>query len=464
VFKPLTDFGDNLIQLAGTTRVVGDLNVTVPAGMPGIRGVNLTGSATLDSVTVTATTPGQGVGNGLATALTIASTDPVTIGAVSVKNYDYPVTITTSNNTTLGNVTLDTYVRGLYLKDSGNVRIGKGTIFNASPNAALSPGHNGVLLESYSHGATHDVYLNNIAVRDSGEHGIRLGGQFRINNVWHNDCSVSNTGASGFKALGGTTASNNFHESLYWNNCIAEDCGVTDGNACGFQVQYVRSAVLANPIVRKRNKAYSAFTGIRLNKCTDVETLHPVITDTLDTCYAVDPELGDNTNVKLVGGLLSTATGNGIRINYTGITNRRVSVHGSPQIEISGTGYALSIINTGTTGTITGNAKVEFASNSAAGNIIDLVTSGFNYAGYVCEVAANFVAAANFKSGSRWVDASASNVYIKNFSKWKLQGAGGASGSRPATPALGDQFYDETLLKPVWWNGTVWKDATGTTV
>ena len=29
---------------------------------------------------------------------------------------------------------------------------------------------------------------------------------------------------------------------------------------------------------------------------------------------------------------------------------------------------------------------------------------------------------------------------------------------------LGQQFYDTTLGTPIWWNGTVWKNASGTTV
>jgi len=35
---------------------------------------------------------------------------------------------------------------------------------------------------------------------------------------------------------------------------------------------------------------------------------------------------------------------------------------------------------------------------------------------------------------------------------------------RPAKPALGQMYYDTTLGKPIWWNGSVWKDAGGTTV
>ncbi len=40
----------------------------------------------------------------------------------------------------------------------------------------------------------------------------------------------------------------------------------------------------------------------------------------------------------------------------------------------------------------------------------------------------------------------------------------GNTASRPASAFTGYQYYDTTLSKPIWWNGTVWKDAAGTTV
>lgn len=36
--------------------------------------------------------------------------------------------------------------------------------------------------------------------------------------------------------------------------------------------------------------------------------------------------------------------------------------------------------------------------------------------------------------------------------------------NRPAAPTMGCQFYDTTLHKPIWWNGTAWADAAGTVV
>lgn len=40
----------------------------------------------------------------------------------------------------------------------------------------------------------------------------------------------------------------------------------------------------------------------------------------------------------------------------------------------------------------------------------------------------------------------------------------GTTTSRPTNVVSGFQFYDTTLGKPIWWNGTNWVDATGTTV
>lgn len=45
----------------------------------------------------------------------------------------------------------------------------------------------------------------------------------------------------------------------------------------------------------------------------------------------------------------------------------------------------------------------------------------------------------------------------------RLSGNGPTTG-RPKGPVVGQMFYDTTLLKPIWWNGSVWKDANGTTV
>jgi hypothetical protein len=40
----------------------------------------------------------------------------------------------------------------------------------------------------------------------------------------------------------------------------------------------------------------------------------------------------------------------------------------------------------------------------------------------------------------------------------------GNTGARPTGKPAGFQYFDTTLNKPIWYNGTVWVDATGTTV
>ena len=40
----------------------------------------------------------------------------------------------------------------------------------------------------------------------------------------------------------------------------------------------------------------------------------------------------------------------------------------------------------------------------------------------------------------------------------------GSTSGRPSSPTIGYQFFDTTIGKPIWYNGTSWVDATGTTV
>lgn len=42
--------------------------------------------------------------------------------------------------------------------------------------------------------------------------------------------------------------------------------------------------------------------------------------------------------------------------------------------------------------------------------------------------------------------------------------AAGTTASRPASPDIGQIFYDTSLGLPIWWNGAGWKDAAGNTV
>lgn len=40
----------------------------------------------------------------------------------------------------------------------------------------------------------------------------------------------------------------------------------------------------------------------------------------------------------------------------------------------------------------------------------------------------------------------------------------GNTANRPKSSVVGQSYYDTQIGKPVWWNGTTFKDATGNTV
>jgi hypothetical protein len=54
---------------------------------------------------------------------------------------------------------------------------------------------------------------------------------------------------------------------------------------------------------------------------------------------------------------------------------------------------------------------------------------------------------------------------IDNFTAFLGKPISGTTAERPAIQLhVGQTFYDTTLDRPIWWNGTVWKKADGTTV
>lgn len=54
---------------------------------------------------------------------------------------------------------------------------------------------------------------------------------------------------------------------------------------------------------------------------------------------------------------------------------------------------------------------------------------------------------------------------IDNFAQNVTVPASGDTASRPLTSlAVGQFYFDTDLGLPIWWNGTDWVDATGTTV
>lgn len=71
--------------------------------------------------------------------------------------------------------------------------------------------------------------------------------------------------------------------------------------------------------------------------------------------------------------------------------------------------------------------------------------------------------------GSLYLDRTNGYVYTKKFSgnrNWRMVQEVFASPTayRPTNVPIGFQYYDTTLRKPVWWDGSTWKDSAGDSV
>jgi len=56
------------------------------------------------------------------------------------------------------------------------------------------------------------------------------------------------------------------------------------------------------------------------------------------------------------------------------------------------------------------------------------------------------------------------NAWCSEINGGSIKTGRDTTANRPAGLLAGSQWFDTTLSKPIWWNGTVWKDAMGTTV
>jgi len=409
----LSAAGDFLLAFAGSTFVYGVLNVQTAAST-NVRGVVITGAqVSINDLRVSAPSPGAGVGDTYDLGVRIDASADVRIRSLTITNFDYPCAIVSSTRVRIGYVSCTSYVRGIYVSDTIDLWVDGGVLKTASPNAAINPGHNGVLIDTTANDGTMDLHFSNVSVRDAGEHGWRIGGSKRVRRVWFNDCEAINVGGCGFKVLGGAIVDNNYHEDIFFNSPLVEDAGQTASNAAGVQIEFVRRVKVTDLSVRRNVKTYAAGHGVEIQAAENVTVSNPTISDTLTACYGVGMVLGNCTNVRLAGGLMSSATGDGINIDYSGRTFRRVSVEGFPQVDISGSGYSVNIVNS-SGGTVVGGAWLTWQSAQPAANQSAGVLSD-----WFCEVRASFTGTPAFKNGSRWLD-SATGVQRAKDTTWKV--------------------------------------------
>ena len=82
-------------------------------------------------------------------------------------------------------------------------------------------------------------------------------------------------------------------------------------------------------------------------------------------------------------------------------------------------------------------------------NKFDIVTDG----------SSSYVSAVEMNTGNQLSE----EIYWKLMSKG-FEAVYGTTSERPITNSIGCQYFDTTLSKPIWHNGTKWVDSLGTIV
>lgn len=425
VLRALTTFA---VTVASNVTIRGRLTVDSPAG--DTAGVELVGSnIAADSIrVVVADGQPQGgiVGDGAVlsrsfggtkTGVTIRDGAGIRVGRIQVVGFEYAAIIQRVQGIRVGDLQVRRYKRGLFVEDSKHVWVDGGLIEGASPWAAPNPGHNGVILEATAHDAVEDVHFRGVVVRDSGEHGWRLGGAYRIRKLWVDECSAINVGRGGFKVLGGAPEADNWHEDLWFDNVLVEDAGQQETNAGGIMIGYARRVQINNPVIRALSKPYSAGFAIHVIGGFDIVTTNPLVKDAMVAAYCVEYTKGDQMNISLVGGQLHSH-GDTVRIDWTIRALRRVTIEGFPILSVTGAGMLVRLVEGGTlgggVGTLYNGCHITWTSTDSAGQQV----GGNGAYRMQAEVRAAFDSAAVLRDGSTWKDIHTGAIRIRKGNTW----------------------------------------------
>jgi hypothetical protein len=284
--------------------------------------------------------------NGLLVYQASAPTPPISgvrLGSVAVLGYVSPVRFINADQCHVESLEIQRFKTGVYLIDVRNSSFSNACVSGLSPFATGGPGDNGFLIESTVDHGTSNLTLTSCHVRDSGEHGFRVGGQRAVSNVWIVGCSSLNSGAAGaqatggaaFKVLGGYTTGA-YHTNIQLISCVAEDCSVSGngiGNFSAFQFGMIKGARLTDCSVRARTNEFSCWWGLSVLACEDVQINNPDFTNcrqhaikfltAQNTTPAYPAELRD---VVVHGGILDVNGGGSAVVVFEPINNQFVNV------------------------------------------------------------------------------------------------------------------------------------------
>lgn len=348
-----TDGNADAVIFSANT-VVDEFNLTIPSGVRRDRAIQTIGSDVTigklhvesKDVQTTAESNDRGV--------RISTGSGVKIGSISVTNYDRAVIVDGTTSSTIGAVIVNNYVRGLWVYDNVDLTIGQTSIKTRSPNASNEPGHNGIILSCNTTNAQRNVTINDAVVEDSGEHGIRVGGNLQQINITFNNPHVYNAGNCGIKLLGtDSTVPTAKNRNIVINSPVIEDCGTSASaatNRCGILIEYVIGCQVISPTIKVRNNLTSCAYGISINASSFVHVTNPIIEKASLSGVLIDNRTVNSSNEHITfdGGRAQGCGGSGIElITQNTFVNNFVIFNGTNLISNGGVGFSSIVVGTG---------------------------------------------------------------------------------------------------------------------
>ena len=279
--------------------------------------------------------------------------------SLSVEKFDYAVKIFgATDHLTIGTVKIRNYINGINLQQGVHVDIGSINGIDIQARSSLwtvqQPGQNGILIgnDSGVNAGTSHVRIVNAVIRDSGEHGIRIGGANEVHNVTFESPNIGNVDGTCLKILSGDNG-------LYTRNVTINNPRLFDAVgggiklSCGLMLYRVINCIVNSPVITKESHTYSGTHGISLYDVLKLEINNPIIENAEEHGISVrltHADAGgtlitqDCNQVFVSGGTISLSGIDGINIPTQGAQHRRWVV--SDTLLQFNAGYGININST----------------------------------------------------------------------------------------------------------------------
>lgn len=239
--------------------------------------------------------------------------DSVVHDILIVQNFDRSISFISSAHCVVNKVLIESYVRGIKFVSSNDCTVNSGSITVRSGNGELDgAGNNGVLIEKCD-----DIGISYVTVQDSAEHAFRVGGGDPIENshrISFTDCRAQNAYGCGIKCYTGGDSS--IIESLSINNFVAIDVGNGTFSSDAVRLERVRYSTVSGIVCEKKDKSYSAFTGLYITGCTNLLVSGLQLRSVEQYGIHIAQKYGDSYSIRISDFTIMDPGKDGIYVDY----------------------------------------------------------------------------------------------------------------------------------------------------